>query len=146
MAADADDVLLHEIAARLDLMLVHVRAVRGVVVHEDEAALFGTEDEIGVMRRGLVVVDDDVRTAVAADDVAPHTNGKGLAARGAVQTDEPADDIAFLLLADFDALRGDSALDRRSRHRRGGAGVTAGARRHRHRARLRYRGKCARLR
>src|SRR5215203_580746 len=102
--ADAHDVLLDEIAARLDLHLVDVRPVGGVVVHEDETPLLGTEDEIGVMRGRLVVVDDDVRAAVAADDVAAHAYRERFTPRRAVQAYQPADHVPFLLLAELQAL------------------------------------------
>src|SRR5439155_13279059 len=113
LRADAHDVSIDEISARLDLRLVHIGSVRRVVIHEDEATLLRAKDEIGVMRRGLIVIDDDVGAAVAPQDVATDADGIGLAAGRAGQADQPSDHEPRRWCRGIELLRRDGAFHRR---------------------------------
>src|SRR4029077_2812254 len=87
-------------------------------------SLFRAKYEIGVVRGGLIIVDDDVGPAVAAERVPANPKRVRFTARDAAQAHEPTDDVTGRLSgALIDLLRRDRSFHRRRALCRSGDGV-----------------------
>src|SRR4029077_11042406 len=92
--------------------------------HEDETSLLRAKYEIGVVRGGLIIVDDDVGPAVAAENVPADPKRVRFTTHDAAQAHEPTDDVAsWLGAALIDLLRRDRSFHRRRPLCRSGYGV-----------------------